>query len=563
MAKAGKRIAVTDRGKLVAYLVPADEPGIDVRAHGRGRAGPTGHGQPSGPPPPPPAPPGDRPLSRSRSRRCATRNGIDLPRHVRVPEDGVRTTPSPLPSRRRSDAAVTCPARCWPSRLGAARCEPAHAAAADGSAASAMTLGRARPPSCSNPRDGYPTRCCDPSTRSTSPLHCCSAASSTSLSATTRACSPRPQHMAADRARLSPAGIGRAVAGRAYPDADFPADPYPGAVPPFSFAHLDGHSHPLTFDVSWRVGGAELDLWLAGHGAPPLAARVPRAVLRLEPQPEQDHLAAPGAGAGRAGRRAARPHRGAGRGVGERVPRPRRAADLRARRRARGVRAARRLDGHARPGRGARPLRGPRRPLPAGPAGHRRRVHSDTDDGLRIEAPWCYLGLSAIRRPLLVDGRPVRCADLGQAAALALDGVPAPDDGLSATTVRGAPDPDEWPAAVFVYGTLQPGHPAWPLLAGHAVGARGAPPSPDACATPASATRRCSPTGRRGAPGWVVTFATRPSCSRRLDRYEGPEYRRIRVAATPDDGPRTACWTYAWAADEAAADRRCRHGWTA
>jgi prevent-host-death family protein len=27
MARAGKRIAVTDRGKLVAYLVPADEPG--------------------------------------------------------------------------------------------------------------------------------------------------------------------------------------------------------------------------------------------------------------------------------------------------------------------------------------------------------------------------------------------------------------------------------------------------------------------------------------------------------------------------------------------------------
>ena len=64
-------------------------------------------------------------------------------------------------------------------------------------------------------------------------------------------------------------------------------------------------------------------------------------------------------------------------------------------------------------------------------------------------------------------GRPVRCADLGQAAAFDLDGVPAPDDGLSAITVHGAPDPDEWPSAVFVYGTLQPGHPAWPLLAGN------------------------------------------------------------------------------------------------
>jgi len=61
----------------------------------------------------------------------------------------------------------------------------------------------------------------------------------------------------------------------AYPDADFPADPYPGAVPPFSFVHLDEQSHPLTFDVCWRTAGAELDLWLAGHGAPPLAARIP------------------------------------------------------------------------------------------------------------------------------------------------------------------------------------------------------------------------------------------------------------------------------------------------
>ena len=42
---------------------------------------------------------------------------------------------------------------------------------------------------------------------------------------------------------------------RAVPDSDFPADPYPGAVPPFSFVHLDEHSHPLTFDVCWRVGG--------------------------------------------------------------------------------------------------------------------------------------------------------------------------------------------------------------------------------------------------------------------------------------------------------------------
>ena len=44
---------------------------------------------------------------------------------------------------------------------------------------------------------------------------------------------------------------------RAVPDAEFPADPYPGAVPPFSFVHWGGRSHPLTVDGWWRVGGVE------------------------------------------------------------------------------------------------------------------------------------------------------------------------------------------------------------------------------------------------------------------------------------------------------------------
>ena len=173
-----------------------------------------------------------------------------------------------------------------------------------------------------------------------------------------------------------------------------------------------------------------------------------------------------------------------------------------------------------------------------------------TDDGLRIEAPWCYLGLSAIRRPLLVGGRPVRCADLGQAAAFDLDGVPAPDDGLSATTVHGAPEPDEWPAALFVYGTLQPGQPAWPLLAGHTVGR----PRPATVAGRVCDTGRGYPallpdSANRG-PGWLVTLRQAPVLLGRLDRYEGDEYRRIRVAAVIDDGMRTACWTYVWTADD-------------
>ena len=58
------------------------------------------------------------------------------------------------------------------------------------------------------------------------------------------------------------------------------------------------------------------------------------------------------------------------------------------------------------------------------------------------------------------------------------------------------------------------------------------------------------PDGSSRAPGWVVAVRDPVSALDHLDRYEGPEYRRIRVAATPDDGPRTACWTYAWAADD-------------
>ena len=63
MAKAGKRVPVTERGKLVAYLVPAEEPGsiLDrLEAAGQLRRG---RGNLSNFLPPPPAPPGTRPLS--------------------------------------------------------------------------------------------------------------------------------------------------------------------------------------------------------------------------------------------------------------------------------------------------------------------------------------------------------------------------------------------------------------------------------------------------------------------------------------------------------------------
>jgi len=341
----------------------------------------------------------------------------------------------------------------------------------------------------------------------------------------------------------------------AHPDADFPADPYPGAVPPFSFVHLDERSHPLTFDDHWSVGGVELDLWLAAHGAPPLAGRVPLLSYGSNRNPSKITWL----------RRAL--------GLGGPV------VVLRAR--AEGLAAVwasglRLRDGQRTSVLGAVPGATERHALwLATPdqlavldrcEGRDDRYRlarlgtgavyvetGDTGDDLRIEAPWCYLGLSAIRRPLLVGGRPVRCADLDQAAALHLDGVPAPDDGLAAVTVEGAPHPDEWPAAVFVYGSLRPGQPAWPLLAGHAVGRpRDATVRGRVCDT-ATGYPALLPGGDASATGRLIAVRDPVALLRRLDRYEGDDYRRIRVAATPDgDLQVTPCWTYAWAGDEAA-----------
>ena len=64
LAKAGQRIPVTERGKLVAYLVPADEPtSMYQRLVAAGQVKPaTGRGI-LDLMPPPPAPPGSRPMS--------------------------------------------------------------------------------------------------------------------------------------------------------------------------------------------------------------------------------------------------------------------------------------------------------------------------------------------------------------------------------------------------------------------------------------------------------------------------------------------------------------------
>ena len=87
MAKAGQRIAVTDRGELVAYLVPADEPITTFqRMVAAGQVTPATGNILDHLPPTLPSP-GNAPCRRC-SRRCATRNAIDLPRHLGLLQAG-------------------------------------------------------------------------------------------------------------------------------------------------------------------------------------------------------------------------------------------------------------------------------------------------------------------------------------------------------------------------------------------------------------------------------------------------------------------------------------------
>jgi gamma-glutamylcyclotransferase (GGCT)/AIG2-like uncharacterized protein YtfP len=112
----------------------------------------------------------------------------------------------------------------------------------------------------------------------------------------------------------------------------------------------------------------------------------------------------------------------------------------------------------------------------------------------------------------------------------------------------GKPTPPA-PARVFVYGTLLPGHDAWPVLERWVVGA----PEPDAVAGCLYDTGRGYPAATfSGDPeaagsvvhGMVVTLDPRraEAALAALDRYEGSEYRRIPVRTEAG----TACHAYTW-----------------
>jgi gamma-glutamylcyclotransferase (GGCT)/AIG2-like uncharacterized protein YtfP len=328
----------------------------------------------------------------------------------------------------------------------------------------------------------------------------------------------------------------------AWPDAGFPADPYPGAVPPVSFVHVDEASHALVADsrAGWCVDGVPLDTWLVEQGAAPMAGRLPvlsygsnrcpgkitwlRRELGLGGDPvvvlraRTEGVAAVWA-AGLRHRDGQRPAvLAAAPGVVEQhavwFATPEQISVLD------------RCEGRDERFRLARL--------------HTGTVH--TEDRMRVDAPWCYLGHAATRRPLLVDGAAARCADLSQDAAIVLDGHAAPGDDLDADTVTGAPHPDEWPAALFVYGLLQPGGPSWHLVEPHAAGQ----PARATVDGTVLDTGRGYPALRPGtggrAPGWVVPLRDPVAALPGLDDYEGRDYRRVRLAA-PDRRP---VWAYTW-----------------
>ncbi|MGQ0836959.1 gamma-glutamylcyclotransferase family protein [Actinokineospora sp.] len=324
-----------------------------------------------------------------------------------------------------------------------------------------------------------------------------------------------------------------------FTDADFPAVPYPGARPPGSYVHDARGGLPLTPDpAGWRVAGVDLDSWLAARECAPLAARVPvlsygsnacpskltwlRGALGLHGPVVVLHARCEGlAAVWAAGLRVVDGQRpvvlAALPGVVEEhavlmlTPDQLRVVDT--------------CEG-----------RGDRYQLARVASG---RV--TLADGAVLDRVPAYVGRSDRRRPLLVDGAPVRCFDVPQSAAVTLVGHPATSDGLDTEVLTGPPDPDSFPSTLFVYGTLQPGATAWPLLAPHAAG----PPRPAHLSGTLFDTGLGYPALRLGdgpgVPGRQVRLRT-PTALAALDEYEGAGYARVRAVLA--DG--TQCWTYIW-----------------
>jgi hypothetical protein len=230
-------------------------------------------------------------------------------------------------------------------------------------------------------------------------------------------------------------------------DAEYPEDPYPGARPNCSFVHLDGLGYPVEPDDAepsgWRLAGEEtertsLDDWLTERGAPPLADRQPVLAYGSNVCPEKitwlrENLGLRGPAVvlrarctdmaavwsmGHRKRDGQRPAvLAAAPGVVEQhavwfaTPEQRRVLD--------------RCEGRS--------------------SGRYRLVRLHEPTGVHLEngeSPQdllAYTAASEAMAPLVLGGRPVRCAEVGQRVARHLVGTPATSDGLSCTEITGEP----------------------------------------------------------------------------------------------------------------------------
>jgi gamma-glutamylcyclotransferase (GGCT)/AIG2-like uncharacterized protein YtfP len=321
-----------------------------------------------------------------------------------------------------------------------------------------------------------------------------------------------------------------------FADEDYPAAPYPGRRPPGSFVHEDATGWFL--DQHWRVGDQHVDDWLADRGAAPLNDRVPvlcygsnacpskitwlRAALGLRGPAVLLHARCRDLAAVWAS--------------GLRVVDDQRPATLAA--------MPGNVEDHAVwlatrdqvevldrcEGRGER----------------YRLARVDTGsvqltDGTTVDGPLAYVAAAPRRLPLLVDGKPVRCADIPQTGAAALTGVPADTDGLSVRELAGAADPADFPGRVFVYGTLRPDASDWWRLEPHAAGAQQAR-IPGTLYDTGLGYPALRLGDGPGVSGWVVELNRPGEALVHLDEYEGSEYRRVR-ASLPGG---MWCWTYVW-----------------
>ncbi len=226
---------------------------------------------------------------------------------------------------------------------------------------------------------------------------------------------------------------------RAFAAGDYPADPYPGCAPPYSFVQgEDSGAWVRPAASGWTVDGVDLDRWLVRRGGDPLAGRVP--VLTYGSNRCPSKIAWMRAALGLTGLlvvlRAVTHDLAAVWAAGLRTRDGARPATLLAAPGARETHAVwlatpaqvavlDRCEG-----------RGERYRLARLESG---RVV--TEDGVPVDRPFTYLALDPVRMPLLVAGMPMRCLDVDHEAALRRCGVPATDDGIAASTVSGPPRP--------------------------------------------------------------------------------------------------------------------------